>query len=56
MLNLIPTPKFAEICETKTLNVQSIVINETDINRDVIDDFYAFLSKIKYSKRQRLTD
>ena len=46
MLNLIPTPKFAEISETKTLNVQSIVINETDINRDVIDDFYAFLSKI----------
>ena len=46
MLNLIPTPKFAEISETKTLNVQSIVINEADINRDVIDDFYAFLSKI----------
>ena len=46
MLNLIPTPKFAEINETKTLNVKSIVINETDINRDVIDDFYAFLSKI----------
>ena len=46
MLNLIPTPKFAEISETKTLNVKSIVINETDINRDVIDDFYAFLSKI----------
>ena len=46
MLNLIPTPKFAEINEIKTLNVKSIVINETDINRDVIDDFYAFLSKI----------
>lgn len=42
MLNLIPTPKFAEISETKTLNVQSIVINETDINRDVIDDFMRF--------------
>ena len=46
MLNLIPTPNFAEINETKTLNVKSIVINETNINRDVIDDFYAFLSKI----------
>ena len=46
MLNLIPTPQFAEINETKTLNVQSIVINAADINRDVIDDFYAFLSKI----------
>lgn len=46
MLKLIPTPKFAEINETKTLNIKSIVINETDINRDVIDDFYAFLSKI----------
>ena len=46
MLNLIPTPKFAEINEIKTLNVKSIVINETDINRDVIDDFYAFLSKV----------
>ena len=46
MLNLIPTPKFAEINETKTLNVKSILINETDLNRDVIDDFYAFLSKI----------
>lgn len=42
MLNLIPMPKFAEINETKTLNVKSIVINETDLNRDVIDDFYAF--------------
>ena len=46
MLNLIPTPNFAEISETKTLNVKSIVINEADINRDVIDDFHAFLSKI----------
>ena len=46
MLNLIPTPKFVEINETKTLNVKSIMINETDINRNVIDDFYAFLSKI----------
>lgn len=46
MLKLIPTPKFAEISETKTLNVQSIVINEADINRKAIDDFYAFLSKI----------
>ena len=46
MLNLIPTPNFAEINEAKTLNVKSIVINETDINRDVIDDFYAFLNKI----------
>ena len=46
MLNLIPTPKFAEINEAKTLNVKSMAINEADINRDVIDDFYAFLSKI----------
>ena len=46
MLNLIPTPKFAEISEAKTLNVKSMAINEADINRDVIDDFYAFLSKI----------
>lgn len=46
MLNLIPTPRFAEISETKTLNVKSIVINVTDINQDAIDDFYAFLSKI----------
>ena len=46
MLNLIPTPNFAEINEAKTLNVKSIVINEADINRDAIDDFYAFLSKI----------
>lgn len=46
MLKLIPTPNFAEINETKRLNVKSIVINETDINRNVIDDFYAFLSKI----------
>ena len=46
MLNLIPTPKFAEINEAKTLNVKSMARNEADINRDVIDDFYAFLSKI----------
>ena len=46
MINLIPTQKFVEINETKKLNVKSIVINETDINRNVIDDFYAFLSKI----------
>lgn len=46
MLNLIPTPRFAEISETKTLTVKSIAINEADINRDAIDDFYAFLSKI----------
>ena len=26
MLNLIPTPKFVEINETKTLNVKSIMI------------------------------
>ena len=45
MLNLIPTPNFAEINEAKTLNVKSIVINEADINSDAIDDFYAFLSK-----------
>ncbi len=30
----------------KTLNVKSMAINEADINRDAIDDFYAFLSKI----------
>ena len=46
MLNLIPTPNFAEINEAKTLNVKSMAINEADINRDAIDDFYAFLSKI----------
>lgn len=42
MLKLIPIPQFAEISETKTLNVKSIVINETDINRDVIDDLCVF--------------
>lgn len=42
MLKLIPTPNFAEINETKTLNVKSIVINKADINRDVIDDFMRF--------------
>lgn len=42
MLNLIPTPKFAEISEAKTLNVKSMAINEADINRDVIDDFMRF--------------
>ena len=46
MLKLIPTPNFAEINEAKTLNVKSMAINEAAINRDVIDDFYAFLSKI----------
>lgn len=55
MLNLIPTPNFAEINETKTLNVQSIVINEADINRNVIDDLCVF-EQNQYSKRQRLTD
>ena len=46
MLKLIPTPKFAEINEAKTLNVKSMAINEANINRDAIDNFYAFLSKI----------
>lgn len=47
MLKIIPTPTSVDIDKNKTLKIKSLSLDESKINKAVLDDFYDFLNRLE---------